>query len=48
MVCEVMGILSFLPNIQMSVSTYHVCSFVNGLPHSGGYFIVPSICLRIS
>jgi hypothetical protein len=26
---------------------YHVCSFVNGLPHSGWYFQIPYICLRI-
>jgi hypothetical protein len=30
-----MGILNFLPNIHLSVGTYHVCSFVTGLPHSG-------------
>ena len=42
------GILSFFPNIYLSVSTYHVCSFVIGLPHSGLYFLDPSICLRIS
>jgi hypothetical protein len=28
-------ILSFLPNIHLSVSKYHVCSFVTGLLHSG-------------
>jgi hypothetical protein len=32
---------------NLSVSAYHMCSFVIGLPHSG-YFLVPSICLRIS
>jgi hypothetical protein len=31
----IVGILSFLPNIHLSVRTYHVCSFVTGLPHSG-------------
>jgi hypothetical protein len=29
-----MGILSFGANIHVSGSTYHVCSFVSGLPHS--------------
>jgi hypothetical protein len=29
------------------VSAYHVCSFAIGLPHSGWYFLFPSICLRI-
>jgi hypothetical protein len=28
-------ILSFWANIHLSVSAYHVCSFVFGLPHSG-------------
>ena len=28
-------ILSFWANIHLSVSAYHVCSFVIGLPHSG-------------
>ena len=32
-----------LLNIHLSV-----CSFVIGLPHSGWYFLVPSICLWIS
>ena len=42
----IVGILSFLPNIHLSVSAYCVCSFVSGmiLPHSGWYFLVPSIC----
>jgi hypothetical protein len=31
----ILGILSFLANIHLSVSAYHVCSFVIGLPHSG-------------
>jgi hypothetical protein len=30
-----LGILSFCTNIHLSVSTYHVSSFVIGLPHSG-------------
>jgi len=33
-----LGIPSFWANIHLSVSTYHVCSFVIGLPHSGWYF----------
>jgi hypothetical protein len=31
----ILGILSFWVNIHLSVSVYHVCSFVVGLPHSG-------------
>ena len=31
----ILGILSFWANIHISVSTYHVSSFVTGLPHSG-------------
>ena len=30
----ILGILSFWANIHLSVSTYHVSSFVIGLPHS--------------
>jgi hypothetical protein len=45
----ILGIPSFGANIHLSVSAYHVCSFVTGLPHSGWwYFLVPSIWLRIS
>jgi hypothetical protein len=29
------GTLNFCANIHLSVSAYHVCSFVIGLPHSG-------------
>jgi hypothetical protein len=29
----IMGIVSFGANIHLSVSEYHVCSFVSGLPH---------------
>jgi hypothetical protein len=29
----ILGILSFWANIHLSVSAYHVCSFVVGLPH---------------
>jgi hypothetical protein len=45
---SIVGILRFWANIHLSVSTYHVCSFVIGLPHSRWYFLVPSIGLRIS
>jgi hypothetical protein len=38
----------FWVNIHISVSACNVCSFVTGLPHSGWYFLVPSISLRIS
>jgi hypothetical protein len=31
----ILGIPSFWANIHLSVSVYHVCSFVIGLPHSG-------------
>jgi hypothetical protein len=31
----ILGILSFGDNIHLSVSAYHVSSFVIGLPHSG-------------
>jgi hypothetical protein len=52
------GILSFLPNYIL-ISEYILCFFfvclfvlggegVTGLPYSGWYFLVPSICLRIS
>jgi hypothetical protein len=34
-------------NIYSLVSTYHVCTLVSELPHSG-YFLVPSICLQNS
>jgi hypothetical protein len=30
----ILGILRFSANIHLSVSVYHVCSFVIGLPHS--------------
>jgi hypothetical protein len=32
---SILGIPSFWANIHLSVSAYHVCSFVIGLPHSG-------------
>jgi hypothetical protein len=34
-------------NIHLSVITYNMCSLVIGLSHAG-YFLIPSICLRIS
>jgi hypothetical protein len=43
----IMCISSFFPNIHLSVNTNNVCSFVTVLPHSGLYFPVTSICLRI-
>ena len=49
-VCELylVCILRFWTDIDLSASGYHVCSFVIVIPHSGWYFLVPSICLRIS
>ena len=44
----IMGSLSFWVNIHLSVSAYHVCSFVIGLLYSGWYPPDPSACLRIS
>jgi hypothetical protein len=44
----IMDIPCSLPNIHLSVSTYHVCSFGTELPHSGWYFQVSSISLQIS
>jgi hypothetical protein len=44
----ILCILSFWANICSSVSTYHVYSFVIGLPHSGLYPSDASVCLRIS
>jgi hypothetical protein len=44
----ILGSLSFWANIHLSVSPYHVSSFVIGLPHSGWYPPDPSICLGIS
>jgi hypothetical protein len=43
----ILDILSFWANIHISVSAYHVCSFVTGLSHSG-YFLIPFIWIRIS
>ena len=44
----ILGILSFWPNIHLSVSAYHLGSFVIGFPPLGGYHPDTSICLRIS
>jgi hypothetical protein len=44
----ILDIQSFWANIHLSVSAYHVSSFVIGLPHSGWYPPDTSICLRIS
>jgi hypothetical protein len=44
----ILGILSFWANMHLSVSTYHVSSFVIGLPHSGWCPPGPSISLGIS
>jgi hypothetical protein len=43
----ILGIRSFWANIHLSVSAYHVSSFVTGLPHSE-YPPDPPICLKIS
>jgi hypothetical protein len=43
----ILGIPSFGANIHLSVSAYHTY-LVTGLPHPGWYFLIPSICLRIS
>ena len=42
----ILVIWSFWASIHLPVSAYHVFSFVFGLPHSGWYFLVLSICLR--
>jgi hypothetical protein len=47
-VSYIMGIPCSLPNIYLSMSIYHVWSFVTELSHSGWYFLDPSICLWIS
>jgi len=45
--CSV-GILNFMANIHLYVSTNNACPFEWGLPHSGWYFLIPSICLQNS
>jgi hypothetical protein len=47
-VSYILGILSFWANIHLSVSSYHVSSFVIGLSHSGWCRPGPTICLGIS
>jgi hypothetical protein len=44
----ILGIMYFLTNIHLLVSTYHACPFGSELPHSGWYFLVPSIWLQNS
>jgi hypothetical protein len=44
----IVGILYFMANIHLSVSTYHACTFGTGLPHSRCYSQVTSICLQNS
>jgi hypothetical protein len=44
----ILGIASFVANIHLSLSAYHVLSFMTQLPHTGWYFIVPSISLKFS
>jgi hypothetical protein len=44
----ILVIWSLWANIHLSVCAYHVCSLVIGLPQPRWYFLVPSICLRIS
>jgi hypothetical protein len=39
----ILGILRFWANIHLSVSTYHVSSFVSRLPHSVSYTFSNSI-----
>jgi hypothetical protein len=43
-----MGVPCTLTNTHLLLSTYHVCSFVTELPHSGWYFLDPFIGLWIS
>jgi hypothetical protein len=43
----IVSILNFWASIHLSVSTYHMCSIVSVLPHSG-YFLVLSFCFWIS
>jgi len=37
----ILGNSSFGASIHLSVSAYHVCFSVIGLPHSGWYFLFP-------
>jgi hypothetical protein len=41
-------LFSFLANIHLLVRTCHAYPFGSELPHSGWYFLVPSICLQTS
>jgi hypothetical protein len=42
-----MGTLFFMANIHLYVSTFLIFIFESGLPHSGWYFLVPSIYLHL-
>ena len=43
------GLVSFaISNIHLRVSTYCASLSGSGLPHSGFFFLVPSICLQVS
>ena len=44
----ILDILNFWTKIHLSVSAYHLSSFVNGLTHSGWYPSDPSISIGIS
>ena len=49
LVCDcILDILSYWANIHLSLSKYHLCTFVTGLPLSGWYFLVSSLCMWIS
>jgi hypothetical protein len=37
-----------MTNIHLYVSTYHACHFETGLPYSGWYSQVPSMCFQIN
>ena len=43
----IMDIVNFRANIHLSVNTYHVCSFVSGLPQSGWYFLDLPFALKL-
>jgi len=44
----IIGILYFLDNVHFLVIIYYARSFGPGLPHSGWYFLIPSIYLQNS
>ena len=41
------GTLLFMANIHLYVSTFLIFVFESGLPHSGWYFLVPSIYIHL-